>query len=196
MGRKSLKTERVCQILDAFECCLEHNGLPGTSLDKVAERAGIARRMVRHYVGNRGDLINAAVARIIERFNTSVFAFIDQPAPEARFDAALNYLFSEEFNLLPATRLVAALLPASLYDEQVREAVKSIYDSFHSGLNQELKRHLPDAPEKQRIQVAYSIMCLSFGGGWMGNIGFDRSLNLQNKHIAEELIQQLEKSST
>lgn len=195
MGRKSLKTERVSQILDAFERCLERNGLPGTSLDNVAGEAGMARRMVRHYVGNRADLIHTAVARIIERFNMTVFELIDQSNPEDRFRAALDYVFSEAFNELPATRLVAALLPASLYDEQVRKAVKSIYDAFQSGLDQELKRHLPNAPDHERSQVAYSIMCLSFGGGWMGNIGFDRTFNLRNKQIAEDLITHLKNTS-
>jgi len=34
-------------------------------------------------------------------------------------------------------------------------------------------------------------MCLSFGGGWMRNIGFDHSLNIRNKQIAQTLIDQL-----
>jgi len=191
MGRKSLKTERVSEILDAFERCLEKKGLQATTLDNIAEEAGLARRMIRHYVGNREDLIDAAVVRIIEKFNHSVFETIEKFESEVRFNAALDYIFSEEFNTLPATKLVAALLAVSLYDEQVCHAVKTLYDSFHLGLDQELKKHIPNAPQAQRIQTAYSIMCLSFGGGWMRNIGFDALLNIQNKNIAQGLIDQL-----
>jgi len=191
MGRKSLKAERVNEILDAFEHCLTKKGLQGTTLDNIAEEAGLARRMIRHYIGNREDLIDAAVERIIEKFTRSVFDTIEKIERNKRFNGALDYIFSEEFNELPATKLVAALLAVSLYDEQVRRAVKILYDSFHLGLDQELKTHIPNAPEAQRIQAAYSVMCLSFGGGWMRNIGFDPTLNIQNKHIAQTLIDQL-----
>jgi AcrR family transcriptional regulator len=191
MGRKSLKEIRVNEILDAFERCLTKKGLQGTTLDNIAEEAGLARRMIRHYIGNRTDLIDAAVERIIEKFTLSVFNALNQFERTERFNGALDYLFSEAFNELPATKLVAALLAVSLYDEQVCRAVKTLYDSFHLGLDHELKTQTPDAPDRQRLQTAYSIMCLSFGGGWMRNIGFDPSLNAQNKIIAQSLIDQL-----
>ncbi|MFT7373219.1 MAG: AcrR family transcriptional regulator, partial [Oleiphilaceae bacterium] len=125
MGRKSLKEIRVNEILDAFERCLTKKGLQGTTLDNIAEEAGLARRMIRHYIGNRTDLIDAAVERIIEKFTLSVFNALDQFERTERFNGALDYLFSEAFNELPATKLVAALLAVSLYDEQVCRAVKT-----------------------------------------------------------------------
>lgn len=191
MGRKSLKEVRINEILDAFEHCLSKKGLQGTTLDNIAEEAGLARRMIRHYIGNRADLIDAAVERIIGKFTLSIFKAVNQIEPSKRLNGALDYLFSEAFNDLPATRLVAALLAVSLYDKQVCLAVKTLYNSFHLGLDQELKAHIPNAPEPQRLQTAYSIMCLSFGGGWMRNIGFDPSLNIQNRVIAQSLLEQL-----
>lgn len=191
MGRKSLKTQRINEILDAFEHCLSQKGLQATTLDNIADEAGLARRMIRHYIGNREDLINAAVERIIEKFSVSIFEAVNQSENKERVNAALDYLFSEAFNELPATKLVAALLAVSLYDKQVCRAVHSLYKSFHLGLDSELKVRLPNVPEDQRSQTAYSIMCLSFGGGWMRNIGFDPTLNRQNKFIAHSLIEQL-----
>ncbi|KZY39661.1 MULTISPECIES: TetR/AcrR family transcriptional regulator [unclassified Oleiphilus] len=191
MGRKSLKVERVSEILDAFERCVETKGLQGMTLDMVAEEAGMARRMIRHYVGNRKELIEAGVKRIISKFEDSVQQSMNVAEPEKRFEAAFDYIFSEAFNNLPATRLVAALLPVSLYDPDVQAAVKSIYDFFLLGLKQELAELNPNIDEKELEQTAYSIMCLSFGGGWMGNIGFDPKLNQKNKELARGLVQKL-----
>ncbi|OUR96008.1 hypothetical protein A9Q81_13190 [Gammaproteobacteria bacterium 42_54_T18] len=188
MGRKSLKTERVTQILDAFERCMEQKGLESTTLDNVAKEAGVARRIIRHYVGNRDELIQTAVDRIIDKFSDQVFDVIESSESDNRFDSGLNYIFSSDFNALPINRLVAALLPVSLHDERVQQAVKKIYDAFHTGLDQELANHLPLAPESKRSDVAYSIMCLAFGGGWMGNIGFSVEKNQLNKSIAQGLI--------
>jgi AcrR family transcriptional regulator len=191
MGRKSLKTERVNEILDAFERCLSAKGLQSTTLENIAQEAGMARRMIRHYIGNREDVIDAAVERIIENFTQSIFKTIDQFNHKERFNAAIDYIFSEAFNALPATKLVASLLAVSLYDDQVCKAVKTLYDSFHLGLDLKLKENMPNIPDSLRLQAAYSIMCLSFGGGWMRNIGFDPKLNIQNKQIAHSLIDQL-----
>jgi AcrR family transcriptional regulator len=191
MGRKSLKTEKISTILDAFEHCVVEKGLQSTTLDNIAEQAGMARRMVRHYVGNRSDLINAGVVRIIEKFQQNVDTVTDHANEAERFDIAFNYIFSEEFNSLPATRLVAALLPVGLYDKDVQLAVKSIYDFFQASLEKELKQHRPLAKKQEIQQVAYTVMCLSFGGGWMRNIGFDPELNLKNKQLASTLIDQL-----
>ena len=191
MGRKSLKTERVNEFLDVCVRCLTDKVLQSTTYENIAQEAGIARRMIRHYIGNREDVIDAAVERIIENFTQSIFETIDRFEHNERFNAAIDYIFSETFNALPATKLVASLLAVSLYDDQVCKAVKTLYDSFHLGLDQKLKENMPNVADAQRLQAAYSIMCLSFGGGWMRNIGFDPKLNMQNKKIAQSLIDQL-----
>lgn len=191
MGRKSLKTERVGEILDAFERCVESKGLQASTLDDIAEEAGMARRMIRHYVGNRKEVIDAGVERIIGKFEDSVQQSMAQAPADKRFDAAFDYIFSEAFNSVPATRLVAALLPVSLYDSDIQASIKSIYDAFHLGLKHELAVLKPGAHEQAVEQAAYSIMCLAFGGGWMRNIGFDHALNQRNKDLARSLVEAL-----
>lgn len=191
MGRKSLKEERVNQILDAFERCIEAQGLESTTLDNIAEEAGVARRIIRHYIGNRDEVIQVAVDRIIEKFTQHAFALIDAAEEGERFEVAFEYIFSEAFNALPINRQVAALLPASLHDERVQLAVKKIYDAFHSSVDQQLEAYCPSAPASDRKQVAYTVMCLAFGGGWMGNIGFPHTNNELNKSLARNLIREL-----
>jgi len=193
VGRASLKNERITQILDAYEYCLETRGFQGTTLDNVAEHAGLARRMIGHYIGNREALMTMAVARIVESFNQKAFSFVDELESTERIQAGLKYLFSEAFNQLPSTKMVASLLGVSLHDELVRGAIKSIYDSFLLGVDSELANYIPNAPTESRRKVAFTIMSLSFGGGWMGNIGFDFSLNNQNLKLAQGLVDELEK---
>lgn len=192
MGRKSLKEQRVNEILNAFELCLVNKGLKSSSLDDIAIQAGMARKMLRHYVGNRNELIALGVSRIIERFNSAILEILDSKDTQNRFHNGIDFIFSEAFNDLPETKLVAALLPESLYDDNVKTAVQSIYISFKSGLEQELERFIPYSKMVERERTAYSIMCLAFGGGWMRNIGFDHKLNEQNKRIAISLITQLQ----
>lgn len=191
MGRKSLKGERIQEILAAFETCLEIKGLQATTLDDIANEAGMARRMVRHYIGNREDVVNAGVEHIINKFKLIAAEVLSNSNTEERFNTALDFIFSEQFNDHPSTKHVAALLPVSLYNEDVCGAVKRIYDYFLDTLKSEIKTHKPDAAPESIQLAAYSVMSLSFGGGWMRNIGFDHKLNDQNKNIAKEIINAL-----
>ncbi|MEM7233345.1 MAG: helix-turn-helix domain-containing protein, partial [Planctomycetota bacterium] len=68
MPRRDLTKERTEQILDALERCVVHFGLGGTSLERIAEEAEMKRSILRHYVGNRDDLIVAMAERLAARY--------------------------------------------------------------------------------------------------------------------------------
>jgi len=191
MGRKCLKTQKVSDILDAFETCIQQRGLQGTTLDDIAREAKMARRMVRHYVGNRSELIKQGVARIIAKFSLSAFTIIERENSESRLEAGLDYLFSEQFNALEANRSVAALLPVSYYDEQVKTALKAVYNQLQQYIFEEIVLAKPTVDVTQCQDVAYNVMCLAFGSGWMLNLGFDSSHNAKNKQLAQQLINAL-----
>ena len=81
MGRKSLKEERSALILDAFGRCVARFGLEGTSLEQIATEAGVKRSLIRHYLGNRDDLILALATRVVARYRTMVaemLAYMEQ----------------------------------------------------------------------------------------------------------------------
>jgi AcrR family transcriptional regulator len=65
MGRPSLAESRRAQILDAYEECVLQFGMEASSLEAIADQAGIKRSVVRHYMGNRAELRRAFVERII-----------------------------------------------------------------------------------------------------------------------------------
>ena len=67
MPRPSVKTERTAEILDAFERSVARFGVEGSTLERIAEEAGLRRSLLRHYVGNRDDLLDALVERFLER---------------------------------------------------------------------------------------------------------------------------------
>ncbi|QUS58458.1 TetR/AcrR family transcriptional regulator (plasmid) [Pseudovibrio brasiliensis] len=191
VGRKSLKVENTNRILDAFERCIEAYGLRGATLEVVAKQAEMDRRMVLHYVGKREALVAALVERIVARFEENALDFLRDQESEDLQSVLLEYLFSSEFNTHPSTRLVAALLPEALHDDQIRPAVKSIYDAFHQSVAGFLREIAPQADESRLEHTAFQIMSLSFGGGWMTNIGFQPTLTEANKALAKTLLTDL-----
>lgn len=57
MGRPSVAAERREQILDATMTTIAEHGIHGTTLDRIADTAGMSRGHVRHFVGNRDRLL-------------------------------------------------------------------------------------------------------------------------------------------
>jgi AcrR family transcriptional regulator len=68
MPRPNLSSTRRPQILDAFSTCIARYGLEGTSLERIAAEAGMKRTILRHYVGNRDNLVIETAQRILDRF--------------------------------------------------------------------------------------------------------------------------------
>jgi len=189
MGRKSLKEQRSSEIITALERCIEKRGLEGTTLEQVAQEAGKSRRIIRHYLGNREELILNAINQIERKHMDSAMEVIGNFQGEARFESALNYLFSEKFNNLPLNNLLAGLLASAVRgDEMIRGAMKRIYDKFQSTIEDELKRSFPGAKRKACRYAAFTIMTLAFGSGWMMQIGFAKQLTENNKSTAFNVI--------
>ena len=55
-------------LLDAAERCFERFGIAKTTIDDVADEAGVSRGTVYRYVSGRDDLVNGVAARIADRY--------------------------------------------------------------------------------------------------------------------------------
>lgn len=63
MGRPSMAAQRAEEILDALEACIIEHGIQATSLENIADKAGFKRSILRHYIGNRDEIICALSTR-------------------------------------------------------------------------------------------------------------------------------------
>ena len=63
MGRPSMAAQRAEEILDALEACIIEKGIQATSLENIADKAGFKRTILRHYIGNRDEIICALSTR-------------------------------------------------------------------------------------------------------------------------------------
>jgi len=182
MGRKNLKEKRSSEIIAALERCIEKRGLESTTLEQVAEEAGTSRRIIRHYLGNREEMILTAINQIEKKHMDLAMEVMGDFQSEARLKSALNYLFGEKFNSLPLNNLLARLLASAVRgDDVIQGAMKRIYNKFQSTIEDELKRAFPRTERKDCRKAAFTIMTLAFGSGWMMQIGFSKQLTENNK---------------
>lgn len=77
MARPSLRSEKCEIIQQAYEQCVALYGVHGTTLQSVADKAGMARPLIRHYIGNQDELLKACSERFVVRV-TNNFQRINQ----------------------------------------------------------------------------------------------------------------------
>jgi len=172
MGRRSLKAERREQILEAFEACVAEHGLEGTTLERVAEYAGLGRPAIRHNVGNREALIDAALDRIILR-HEAAYADITKALPRTqRVQALSQYLFTGGFTGEPDAEdaLLDELFALRHRDPLIAKRLDLMYRRFQRTIARELERET-EASRSECNRVAYLIMVLAYGHSTFCGLG-------------------------
>lgn len=191
MGRPSLAAERTRQILDAVERCVARTGLVRLTLDDVAREAGLKRSQLRHFVGNRDDLIRAAILHFSEAYWTSYADAVARVAPDERLDVVLNFLFEGAFvhEHPDEERVLDAIIAGTAGDPIARQALRDLYERFHRSAADELRRAFPEARPEDVVDVSYALMSLAESHATFVHLELDvarseRALRLARQWIA------------
>ena len=70
--KTSIETIRRRELSEAaFEVMKEH-GLPGTTVARVAERAGMSQGLVHHYFKGKSDMLEGAIWQVTKTFRQRI----------------------------------------------------------------------------------------------------------------------------
>lgn len=189
MGRPSLAEVRRPQILEAYAACLLKYGVQGTTLDRVAHEAGVSRGLVRHYLGNREEVLRALGEHVRDRYTTWLQELVAAPSPGDRLAAVLEALLTEDMpDELYA--LVAALFAEAPRDPEVAAVLRDLYREFEREIDAELAAAVPTADPTSRRRVAFAILALAFSTSDFQVIGF-RGHRAAAREAADRLVASL-----
>ncbi len=163
MPRKSLSEERTAQILDAMERCVAQLGLAGTSLEQVAQEAGVKRSILRHYVGNRDELILAMAHRLTDRYREQLRQLSDYVGDVRRVDRLVDALFVPTSDQSSQdVVLVEALIAASEDDDEIRSLMTALTEETIEAVRGVLRFEYPDSSARTLWEVAYGVVGVYF----------------------------------
>ena len=158
MPRPSLKDQRSEEILDAYLTCVARFGLEGATQERIAAEAGVKRPLLRHYLGNRDQMIAALNEHVIETFNglsgSLAGALADVRTPEDM----VELLFAEDAGNDP--RLLLAWQGLSVSAAEYPEMRADLLDSlerFLKVLSDTLNRIVPGTDPVRVRAVAQGI---------------------------------------
>ncbi|WP_291278627.1 TetR/AcrR family transcriptional regulator [Galactobacter sp.] len=173
MGRPSVGPQRRAQILDATIECISEFGIVATTLERIAEKAGMSRGHVRHFAGNRDTLISDACRRFYGLL-PELEGGPDQIVPDvdASLDDVLEVLFGEDFTApTDENAVVQAFVAESKSNTDVASVLDKAYSSTHERVFQVMVRDLPHLDREFVGQLAFDIVCLALGNVFLTDLG-------------------------
>ncbi len=188
VGRPALTVERREQIVGAFIELVAERGLEGVSLADVAAAAGVQQTAIRHFVGNRDELIVAAVDEVNRYFQDSDYA---QATDTSDVAGLIRAIFSPAMHNNPYARAFAALEAEGTQHSKTRDAIRDTYEIFIDVIAAGLRRSYPGASEVRIRDAAYAITAMSRMSGDLQQLGFPRARATGAAKAAVALAEQL-----
>ena len=191
MGRPSLAPQRRAEILEAVGRCVARYGVDGTTLEKVSEESGLGRGHIRHYLGNREELIYTFAETLMSRYVVDIRNAHDEAPPGQKSEALLAVLFGSEWRPGQDDAQIDSLLVASARDTQIKSLLRSTYLSIERVLTRALAGDIPSAGRRECAKTAYALMCLAFGNTTFSGLSLPASRHKAARTVATALVDQL-----
>lgn len=163
--------QRVPQILDATSRVLARWGMDGLTLEKVADEAGLSRSLVRHFVGNRDDLIASYRQRLFDRYSYDFLSAQVQDGETHASDVVLEILFDGASNY-DDFAAIDAIIASSHTDPALRADILTIYRGLETAIANAVRHDHPEWESRQVESTAYQVLSLAYGHWTMYALGF------------------------
>jgi len=194
MGRPSKKAERTEEILQAFYRCVARYGIEGSTLERIAEESGLKRSLVRHFVGNRDELIALLVDRVVEQSDQQWSAFMES-LPGAQVSAPLlDGLFCAQYSDAEYILVIESLIFAAGRDDALRQRMQQWMQRFTDDVVMLLQRDYPTSPADNLEAVSFGIISIYFNLDSLAPLGMNQQYRQPARTAAQRLIESLEKT--
>ena len=193
MGRPSIKAKRTEEILNAFEWCVARYGVEGSTLEKIAERAGLARALIRHNIGNRDLILDKLVERILMKSKISMDQLISQLPKSNRITCLIEYMFDSQYSDTQLILVISALIIAANDRPKLADLLKSWINNFISQISLELHQFYQGEDKQKIIIAAHGITGIYFNVDSLSPLGDVTEIREHSKKAALMLISQFEK---
>lgn len=163
MGRPSLASQRKMEILEAFEKCILKYGLDGSSLERIAEEGGMKRSILRHYVGNRDDLVIALAEQVVARYRQEFVGTLLDISGDNRIEQLLQFFFPKSpMETTENVFVLESLIAASEEYPVVGELLTGYIQELVDATSTQLKKGFPNASKNRCWAVAYGLVGICF----------------------------------
>ena len=195
MGRTSVADARRRQVLEAAIRVLATNGLAATTLDGIAAEAGMARGHVRHFAGNRDEILTTAAQLLyfgeLPDPDATTHAGSFLPAGTTDVSGALDYLFGAFAEPGPENVAALAFVDAARTNDRIRAVVVDAYRSSEAELRALLSGVAPRGGDDEVARIASGVLAIAIGTVFLSDLEMSPERTALARRNAETLIEGL-----
>ena len=162
MPRPSLQDTRAEEILDAFMRCTARYGLDGATLERISAEAGVGRPLLRHYLGNRDEMVLRLIEYVARRFEQMTEDLFDALPDTGRVRALMDMLFDREDHSAVNAAVFQALVAASDRYGDIRPLMLNFVMAFERRFADEIMSERPQTDEAAAKIAATGIVAIYF----------------------------------
>ncbi|MBB2911015.1 AcrR family transcriptional regulator [Streptosporangium becharense] len=188
MGRPSLAGQRREQILKAAARSVARYGLAGSTQERIAAAAGMSRSHIRHYLGNRDQLLDALWDHVITPYFTAMHSALADRVPEARLRALVDFLFGPQMARNEDDLVIEAFISGAMHDVRLRGRIYDSYSRLEREIAGTIRTAIPDCDSAESLRLAYALICMAFGHSTLAPLPFPVSRHAGVKTLATQLL--------
>ena len=188
MPRPSLKSVRTKELLDAFMRCVARFGIEGATLEKISDEAEMARPMLRHYLGNRDQMVSKLITHVLDKFDDMTRDMISDLPETDRLTALLDQLFEGKYHETDNAAVFQALVAASDRYSGIREPLMKFVQKFEKAIAKEVIREFPNTERVECNIAASGISAIYFNTDAITPLGPSRQWRKRQKQAARALL--------
>lgn len=188
MGRPSLADRRRAEILRAAARTVAKYGLAGSTQERIAAAAGMSRSHVRHYAGNRDELVHALWEHIMTPYFAELREVMAGSPPEARVHALVGHLFGPQMAYSEDDMVIDALISGAMHDVRLRGRIYESYSRLEQEIARAVREAFPACDPGESRQLAYALICMAFGYSTLAALPFPAGRQKGVKSLALRLI--------
>lgn len=192
MGRPSLAGQRRAEILKAAAQSVATYGLAASTLERIAAVAGMSRSHIRHYVGNRDQLIDALWDHIMTPYFTSMREVLADREPGTALPALVDFLFGPQMARGEDDSVIEALISGSMQDVRLRGRIYDSYSRLEREIAKVVRDSVPGCGSAESLQLAYALICMAFGNSSLTGLPFPASRQAGMRNLALRMVLSLE----
>ena len=186
MARPSVADARREQIIEATLRTIAEHGISSTTLDRIADTAGMSRGHVRHFVGNRDRLL-LDTARAFYSADGDSPAII--PSSVETLEEALDYLFGDEFAASSEENaVVLGLVELSRSSPEIAEVLTAAYSSARARIAEWIQLAKSEADPTLRESAADTVLAAAIGNVFMGDFNQDAARTARTRISIDALL--------
>ena len=165
-GRKvkiSIETIRRRELAEAAFLVMTEHGLAGTTVSRIAERAGMSQGLVHHYFTSKADLLEAAMRQVNLRYRNLLLEAVRKvDTPREKLHAVVAIGFAPEMFRQHFAQAWLSFCGEAAFNSKYARIQRAMFSRMQSNMAAYLRMLVP----AEQVRPAARMICMQSHGLW------------------------------